>query len=225
MNFFEELKNVFSNFFKKQKPELLDTYEQYLEELKCGIDTLYEAINMLLNSKKDREKLEKVIQCEHKCDRFKEKYIKILFKTKRALPFLIEDRYKIIQNLDDISDKTEEIANFVLLYPYDIYEDIQEKLKKLNNLSYDIVFELIKMVEMMENAWDEAYDKTFNIEEIKRDARAIHYQLLEALFSNHEDALRVYLTSKLIVWLYDIIQKVEEISDYLRGLIIKYPNK
>jgi predicted phosphate transport protein (TIGR00153 family) len=170
-------------------------------------------------------KLNEVIQCEHKCDRLKEKYIETLFKKKRALPFLIEDRYKLIQSLDSISDKSEEIAHFILLFPYDIYEDIQGDMKKLSELSHNIVYELINMVEMMENNFTQAYQKTFDIEKVKRDARDIHYDLLEKLFSDREDALRVYLTSKLIVWQFDIISNVEEISDYLRGLIIKYPNK
>ncbi|MGV9203316.1 MAG: DUF47 domain-containing protein [Promethearchaeia archaeon] len=221
MKFLEKMRAI----FKKEEPELLESYKKYLEELKCGIDALHEGFKVLLKGKKDKEKWNEVINCEHKCDRLKESYIETLFKTKRTLPFLIEDRYKMIQYLEEISDKTEEIAHFILLLPYDIYDDIKEDMEELNELSYNIVYELIDMVEMMEDDFNHAYQKTFDIEEMKRDARTLHYQLLEKLFTKREDVLRVYLISKLIVWTFDIISRVEEISDYLRGLIIKYPNK
>jgi len=40
-----------------------------------------------------------------------------------------------------------------------------------------------------------------------------------------DDPTKVYLTSKLVTYMYDIVSWVEETSDYLRGLIIKYPSK
>ncbi|MFO8017632.1 MAG: DUF47 family protein [Promethearchaeia archaeon] len=221
MKLFEKLKEK----FKKDKPELGETYQKYLEELKCGTAALYDGFNILLKGKKNEEKLNEVISSEHKADRLKEKYIETLFKTKRALPFLIEDRYKIINNLDSISDKSEEISHFILLYPYNVYASIKEEMKNLNKLCFDSVCELIDMVDLMENNFNKAYQKTFYIENIKREGRAVYYKLLAELFTYRENALRVYLTSKLIVWLFEIISKVEEISDYLRGLIIKYPNK
>jgi uncharacterized protein Yka (UPF0111/DUF47 family) len=85
--------------------------------------------------------------------------------------------------------------------------------------------ELIETLELMETDFDAAYEKTFEIEATRREARKIKFELLEVLYKKTDNAIKIYLTSKLITYLYDIISHVEDIADYLRGLIIKYPSR
>jgi len=40
-----------------------------------------------------------------------------------------------------------------------------------------------------------------------------------------EKSLRVYLTSKICIKIFDMVVRAEEISDFLRSLIVKYPSK
>ncbi|GAI18243.1 unnamed protein product, partial [marine sediment metagenome] len=84
---------------------------------------------------------------------------------------------------------------------------------------------LIDCIGLMETDFNAAYKKTFNIESLKRKARHSKYDILEIIYKKKEEALRVILTSNLTNQIFDLIGMTEEISDYLRGLILKYPNQ
>ena len=210
---------------KTEKVNIRDINKEFLAELSKGINVLQECMNDLIENKLDESKLDVVITCEHNCDRIKEKFIEILFKDKKALPFLVEDRYKIMNALDDISDKTEGIARHLKVFPFEIFQEIKEEMKKLNDNSKEVVDILIDCVDLMETDFDAAYQKTFNIETLKRKARHSKYDILEIIYKKKEEALRVILTSNLINQIFDLIGMTEKISDFLRGLILKYPNQ
>ena len=200
--------------------------KEYLSEAKCAIELLFNEINDLCQGNLAEKDLEKVISCEQKCDRLKEKYIEILFKNKRGLPFLIEDRYHIINTIDKkIVGRCEFVARFLQIFPFDIYKDIIDDIANLNQKFLNISEELIKCLELVESNFDEAYKKTFEIESMRREAREIKFNIMGILYKKKGDDLRIYLTSKLVQFIYEIINNAEEISDYLRGLIIKYPSK
>ncbi|MHA1804500.1 MAG: DUF47 family protein, partial [Promethearchaeota archaeon] len=182
-------------------------------------------INELIEDGKNKEKTIKVIQSEHALDKIKDEYIKVLYEEKRALPFLVEDRYRIIKYLDRISDESEDLAHLLRIYPFVFYEDIKEPLKNINDLCLDVMKELAELVSLMERDFKTAYQKTFYIENLKRKARNFKYHVLEDIYKKTDKTLMIYLTAKIIIKLYDMIVHAEEISDYLRSLIIKYPNK
>ncbi|MFX1275942.1 MAG: DUF47 domain-containing protein [Promethearchaeota archaeon] len=211
---------------KPKKNPLDEINKQYLTEASYAIEILYNDINDLCEGHLEKEDLAKVISCEQKCDRLKEKYVEILFKNKRGLPFLIEDRYYIINKIDKkIVGLCEFVARFLRVFPFEIYKDLIDEIKAINQKFFDSTSELIKCLDLIEMDFNLAYKKTFEIESIRREAREIKFTIMEILFKKKGDDLRVYLTSKLVQYIYDIINNAEEISDYLRGLIIKYPSK
>jgi len=210
---------------KEKRNELLEINKEFLEETSNAAEILKTLIGNFLESTLKPEDLEDVIQSEKKCDRIKERYVQVLFKDKRALPFLVEDRYKILMMIDQINDKAEFFARFLQVYPFKIYEDIKELFRSLCNFCYETVKELINCATLIETDFDEAYRITFKVESNRRDARKAKFELLDVLFKKKDDPTKVYLTSKLVTYLYDIASWAEEISDYLRGLIIKYPSK
>lgn len=199
--------------------------EEYQKELLKCVEALHESVDTLIKKKISQPKLDEVIACEHACDQLKERYIEILYKQKRALPFLIEDRYKIINNLDNIADKSEGLARYMKIYPFEIYKDIKEEMTHLNNLTLESIKNLIEIVSLMETDFSTAFTKTLKSEEFKREARESKYQILEIIYKKTDNALKSVITADLVVKLFDIVAMGEEFSDYLRGLIIKYPGK
>ena len=209
-----------------KKKKLLVVAEKFHSEVLKGSDLLHECINDLINGKMTKAKLDKVIKCEQNADRAKEDYIDMLYQDRRALPFLIEDRYRLIKYLDNVSDDSEELARGLKVYPFKLYDDIKEDLQTLNDL-YDQTIEiLVEMISLMETDFKTAYQKSFEIEQLKRDAREAKYCILDVIYQKSEArSLQVYLTSKICIKIFDMIQKAEEISDFLRSLIVKYPSK
>ena len=209
-----------------KKKRLLEAADKFYTEVLRGSDLLHECINDLINGKLNGAKLNEVIECEHIADSAKEHYINILYQDKRALPFLVEDRYRLIKYMDMISDNSEELARGLKVYPFELYEDIKKDMQTLNDL-YDQTIEiLVDMIKLMETDFKTAYQKSFEIEKLKRSAREAKYCILDVIYQKSEErSLQVYLTSKICIKIFDMIQKAEEISDFLRSLIVKYPSK
>ncbi|TXT60604.1 MAG: hypothetical protein BAJALOKI2v1_90018 [Promethearchaeota archaeon] len=215
-------------FWKKDSEQGMSLEElnrKILEETKFGTNTLNKVINTYIDGNLNRKDLDEVTDSEHRADRLKEKYIKLLFEDKRALPFLVEDRFNIITMLDKVNSRSEYVARFLEIMPYGVYDDIKEDFKQLTELCCKTVEELIKCLELIETSFDEAYEKTFDVQELRREARKINFNLLEVIFKKTDNPTRVYLLSKLVRGVYDIIAWAEDLADYLRGLIIKYPSK
>ena len=209
-----------------KRSQLLNVAREFNGEVLSGSLLLHDCINDLVNGKINKKKLDEVILCEHKADRVKEKYIDLLYKDQRSLPFLVEDRYRLIKYLDIVSDNSEELARGLKVFPFELFDDIKKEVKLLNDLYQETIDTLIDMVNLMETDFKTAYQKSFHIETLKRSAREAKYKVLDIIYRKpQEKSLRVYLTSKICIKMFDMIVRAEEISDFLRSLIVKYPSK
>ncbi|MFX0138689.1 MAG: DUF47 family protein [Candidatus Hodarchaeota archaeon] len=212
---------------KKKKEDISQINLEFQEEIRTGAEKLFNYMSDFIENRLDKvdERFQEIIMCEKKCDRIKEKYIEVLFKDKRALPFLIEDRYKIINYLDNIMDMSETVARYMQVFPFEFYEDIRDEMNQLNKLYLEIVNQLLNCTLLMETSFSGAYEITFEIEKWKRQAFNLKFEILDIIFRKKDEALRISLTWKIVTLIFDIISWAEEISDFLRGLIIKYPGK
>lgn len=211
--------------FKEKKNVLNDINKKFLAETLNGSALLHEALSTFTDDKLKQDALDGVIQAEKKCDEIKEEYVRILFKDKRALPFLVEDRYNILMMIDTANDRMEFFSRFLKVFPFELYKEIKSEFKNLCRSCSKSVEQLVNCATLIETDFEGAYKITFEIEETKRQARTAKFNLLEKLYKMTDNPLKVYLTSKLVTYMYDIVGWVEETSDYLRGLIIKYPSK
>ena len=210
---------------KEKKNPLDDIFKQFLYKTSEAAKILHDRISDLIDGKLNKEELKGIILCEKECDNLKEEYFKILFKDKKALPFLVEDRYKIITMVDTMTGKNELVARFIRAFPFGIYDDLKEQLRELNKLYFKGIEDTIACVTLMETNFNEAFEKTFEIESDRRNAKKLKYRIFDKLYQKKDNVLQIYLTSKLVAYTYDVLDAAEDIADYLRGLIIKYPSK
>jgi len=162
-----------------KRNKLLDAANEFHTEVLKGSHLLHDCINDLIVEKLNKDKLKGVIQCEHNVDIAKENYINILYSDKRALPFLVEDRYRLIKYLDIISDTSEDLARGLEVYPFSLYDDIKEDLKELNNIYIKTINTLIEMIKLMETDFKAAYKNSFDIETLKRRGRESKFKILD----------------------------------------------
>ena len=210
---------------KDKKNELEEVNKEFLSETLNASAILHEVVSNFIDGLLNKQDLEKIIEIEHKCDNIKEEYVKVLFRDKRALPFLVEDRYRILHMMDQVNDKMEFFSRFLKTVPFKLYDDIKDEFRELCSACSQSVEELVNCATLIETDFESAYKLTFKIEEHKRNARKAKFDLLEKLYNMDDNPVRIYLISKIVTYLYDIASWVEETSDYLRGLIIKYPSR
>ena len=210
---------------KEKKNELDEINREFLSKTLNGSALLLDAVSQFIDGKLKKDVLDGIIEAEHKCDEIKDKFTHTLFKDKRALPFLVEDRYNIFMMIDQVNDKMEFFARFLKTNPFKLYDEVKDEFRNLCSASSQTVEKLIDCATLIETDFSGAYKITYEIEEFKRKARTAKFNLLEKLFKIDDNPTKVYITAKLGTYLYDIASWSEETSDYLRGLIIKYPNR
>ncbi|HEY0087690.1 MAG TPA: DUF47 family protein [Candidatus Lokiarchaeia archaeon] len=213
---------------KLKKAELEKLNAEFQEEIRACAEKLYNYMTKFIDNKIDNvsDRFNEVIECEKKCDRLKEIYINYLFTDKRSLPFFVEDRYKIIISLDEISNKSELVARYAQVFPFEFFEDIRKDTKELIKLYHEIINNLLDCTLLMETDFSGAYQIAFEVENKRREAFNLKFKLLDIIFNKKkEESLRINLTWNLISLIYDVISWAEQTSDYLRGLIIKYPSR
>jgi len=211
--------------FKEKKNELDEINKEFLAETLNGSAILHDVVSQFIENKLNKDDIDGILESERKCDRIKEKFVQVLFKDKRALPFLVEDRFNILMMIDSVNDKMEFFARFLKVNPFKLYEDIKDEFRELCNSCAQSVEELINCATLIETDFDGAYKITFKIEDLKRKARTAKFNLLEKLYQREDNPTKIYITSKLVTYIYEIASWTEETSDYLRGLIIKYPSR
>jgi len=210
---------------KEKKNELDEINREFLSETLNGSAILHDAVSQYIEGKLNKSVLDGIIEAEHRCDEIKDKFTKLLFKDKRALPFLVEDRYNILMMIDQVNDKMEFFARFLKTNPFKLYNEVKDEFRNLCTACSQSVEKLIDCATLIETDFSGAYKITYKIEEVKRKARTAKFNLLEKLFKMDDNPIKVYITSKLVSYLYEIASWCEETSDYLRGLIIKYPSR
>jgi len=214
---------------KKNKEDISQINIEFQEAIRTGAEKLFNYMSDFIENRLEKvdDRFQEIIICEKNCDRIKEKYIEVLFKDKRALPFLIEDRYKMITNVDKILNKSELVSRYIQVLPskFEIYEDIRDEMNQLNKLYLETVNQLLNCTLLMETSFSGAFEITFEIEKWKRQAYDLKFKILDIIFQKKDEPLRISLTWKIVTLMFDVISWAEEISDFLRGLIIKYPGK
>jgi len=210
---------------KEKKNALDEINREFLSETLNGSAILHDAVSQYIEGKLNKSVLDGIIEAEHRCDEIKDKFTQVLFKDKRALPFLVEDRYNILMMIDQVNDKMEFFARFLKTNPFKLYDEVKDEFRNLCTAFSQSVEKLIDCATLIETDFSRAYKITYEIEEVKRKARTAKFNLLEKLFKMDDNPTKIYITSKLVSYLYEIASWSEETSDYLRGLIIKYPSR
>ncbi|MHA1311906.1 MAG: DUF47 domain-containing protein [Candidatus Helarchaeota archaeon] len=210
---------------KGKKRKLKDIFADYQSEFMKGIKLLNTIINNFINNKVDKEKAREVIISEKKADRLKEEFIEYLYKNKRALPFLVEDRYKIITSLDKVLGVAEMTARSLAVYPFNFNSKLEKDFSNLNRLCFEIMEALIKATTVIETDFDKTKEYLSIISSLRRSALDLKFQMLAKTYERMDNHLEIILFDNLISLLYEAISRAEEISDFLNGLIIKYPSR
>ncbi|MHA1269180.1 MAG: DUF47 domain-containing protein [Candidatus Helarchaeota archaeon] len=208
----------------KKKRKLHDVFKEYQTVITNGLKELNILIGDFINNKLDKEKLKNIINFEKKADRLKEEYIELLYKKRRALPFLVEDRYNIIRSLDKVMNIGELIARTLQIYPFNIDPDIKDNFDKLNESFINTMDALIKASSLIETDFDATRDQISLIASLRRKAHDLKFQILSDSYKEIKNALEIKLFDDIISLVYETISKAEEISDFLYGLIVKYPS-
>ena len=185
---------------------------------------LEDALLALLNEQFSQVQLpaEAANMLEKQCDRIKEVIATKLFREKTTFQFTKSDRYNIVLKVDDVINQADIIAHKIQLYELKIPSLLIPSLKELVKFTCQAIKDLqITIMELRQN-FTKAIDKAAIVEDDRRTARHICWDLLKTLYHIPSDPITLLLTRELILDLMTLADKAERLSDFIELLAIRY---
>ncbi len=159
---------------------------------------------------------------EKECDRIKEALAEKLYDEKSTFQFTKADRHKIIIKVDSVVNQADLIAHEILLYELKVPPAIIPALKELVKFTIESVTELRDTVNDLRQDFKKAIRDATIVENERREARNICWDLLKTLYHTPVDPLTLILTRELILDLTWLADQAESFSDFIETLAVKY---
>lgn len=211
---FPILKKDSSEEFYKFLDEFINAVHDSVSALK---DTMHHYCNGSL--KKVRESADKVIELEKKADAIRRRMEKDLYKGV-LLPFGREDKYALVEELDDIADKAEIIVRLADIERPKIPNHLKDNIKGLANLVEGTSDKLKRSVLSLNIDIKSAIDSANTVELHREKVRALEFKILEkVLVKKNVNSL---ILKELVTLVSQVADKTEEAADRVITLAVKY---
>lgn len=159
---------------------------------------------------------------EKECDRIKEALAEKLFSEKSTLQFTKADRHKIVVKVDSVVNQADLLAHEIQLYELKIPPVIIPKLKDLVKYTIESVKELRDTVTDLRTDFSKAIKDATLVEDERREARNLCWDLLKILYHTPTDPLTLILTREMILDITWLADQAESFSDFIETLAVKY---
>ena len=137
-------------------------------------------------------------------------------------PFDREDIHQLTSNLDDVLDLMNACSEKVVIYRCNIISDNMRKMVVLINQG---CIELQKAVTGLEGGLNKPEAITKACEEMKvieNKGDELYHQSISQLFENETDAVELVRQKEILQTLEKAINKIEDVSDVIKTILIKY---
>ncbi|MHA2255982.1 MAG: DUF47 family protein [Candidatus Heimdallarchaeaceae archaeon] len=164
---------------------------------------------------------DKTIALEKKQDRVKEKLFERMF-TRENMVFSRSDRIHIIEDIDKITDQIEIVVRKLLLSQVGIKKPLQEGIKEIAELNYQIGEKVHEMVISVLEDFEEAKQYVTQITDLRRRVREKRWKLQKMNYQFQEDFIAFRYIESLIKQLMAAADRAEIFADKIFVLIYKY---
>ena len=207
-----------------QKESMHDLFVNNAKMVEKGFTALDSAVKSLMdgNLEETQVNIEKTIQVEKDQDRLREEIIERLF-TRETMVFSRPDRLNIVEGLDDIMDKVEITARYLLQYKkIDIPKAYKTEFIKISSEMIKIGSNIGELIRMVLKDFEKAKPICNEIEDVRRNVRTYLWQLHNQLYEEKLDFMQFNYFQNLIKSIRKAADVSEDFSDKIYGLLCKY---
>lgn len=210
--------------FGKKANSLKDEFKSYVEEFrKCmkGFEDFFYAWSQGICGE-DLEDLERYVRHqESRCDTHRREIQKML-TTGAFMPDFRSDIFNLIENVDKVANKSEEIVVFVSIACFPIPEDIKEIFREILTLTVQCTKHLSEALDLLLDDLKAAMEEANLVEDVESEIDTLERRIFRSIFHNQEirpgDKM---LLKHFIEGVCDISDKSENASDRIELMAIK----
>ncbi|NWF96084.1 MAG: DUF47 family protein [Candidatus Thorarchaeota archaeon] len=160
-----------------------------------------------------------IVQLERQGDAIVDEIVESIFAKNAYPPQQTQERYELVKRIDDVIDAAERAAKLIGAIrsrsPPDGLKAIAEKCWNCTDLLQDAIKHIL-------TDFKAAWDLSRRIEVIREETRDMHYSLLERLMNSSVDLSEALLAHRLGEQIIAVAIAAEEVSDFIRTLVVKY---
>lgn len=198
-------------------------------------NVFYELLDKLAIKAKDSVKLFKIlieswdgsnvniqplIDIEHECDDIVHEIMVKLNKT-FITPIDREDIHLLAKKIDDLVDVIQALSKRMVLFQIQKVTDDLKKMTVILENSIEIVATVVQKIRNLKNP-NELFDLCIQIHTLENEGDRVFEKALAKIFQNAIDPLYVIKWKEIYESLERAIDKCEDISDVIWGIVVKY---
>jgi len=214
---------LFPVFRAEETANFYDFLNAHTSDIKSCVSSLRQTVHHYCNEEMEKAKVsgQRVIELEKQADDTRRKAEEALYEGV-IIPFGREDKYELLEALDDLADKAEIIVRLAAIEKPMIPPQLRADIKKLANQVEIATNMLGESVEKLGTDIKEAIKTATKVELIRETARDHEFDILEHLLKNPIDPLNTILLKELITLVAKVADKAEDAADRVITLAVKY---
>lgn len=196
--------------------------EQFSGEVVQCVSYLREMLHYCCdgNFSEAKESAAKVIAQEAKVDEIRRGIEKKLYKGV-IIQMGTEDKYALLEGIDDLADKAEIVARVTDIQQVKIPSSIIHDFRNMANKLEMSAKLLSEAVSAMRTDIEDAIKKATKLEIIREQVRELEFSMLKKIFSG-KDTVKTILLKDMITLSGQVADKAEEAADRIITLALKY---
>ena len=215
--------NLFPVIRGDRSEKFYDQLDKFITDVHNSVVSLSRSVESYLNG---NEKLaydfgKQVISLEESADARRRVMERELYSGV-LIPFGREDKYELIETIDDIADKAEIIARLSKYEKPKIPQNIKKDLVKLLGLVVNTSYLLKESVKFLSTDLDKAIKTSSKVNIEREIVRELEFKILKKLLSTPKIDFKTILLKELISLIGQVADKAEEASDRVISMAVKY---
>ncbi len=199
-----------------------ENFDLHTEYALQSVIHLVNALDAFCDNKMDTvaSEAKKVIQLENDADSLRRKLSILIRET--LPPYVGQDRFKLLDLIDDVADRAELLARYLMIYPITVPNSLKGPIKALAAKTLETVKNMFEAERALWVNIDDAFKKSETVEVLREQVRDAQFEVIRTILASKIDVEQKIILKEIATFLGRISDKAEEIADYISFIGIKY---
>ena len=201
------------------KKKNFNYFEKFTEQMSLSKKAAEQLMDMIENYSDVSAKADLIHNTEHEADIILHDILEELNRS-FITPIDREDILALTQELDDITDSIEDVANlFDMLSITEVKPEALE-MAKLILIGCEMLYDAIAEFSRFKNS-KIISDLIIKVNKAEEDGDRMHRSVIKAMYLNEKDPITIMKWKEIFNTMENVLDDCEDVADLLGGLIIK----
>jgi predicted phosphate transport protein (TIGR00153 family) len=196
-----------------------DFFEQFENQMLLCKKSAAQLVDMLEDYTDIHQKAEEIHATEHQADTCLHE---LMVELNRSFitPIDREDIVQLANELDDITDSIEDVAN---LFDMLSIEEVKPEAKDLSRLIYDgceALAALVSEFPRFKNSKN-LNELIIKVNKVEESGDVMHRSIIKEMYKSEKNAIELMKWKEIIDTMENVLDNCEDVADLLDGLVIK----